>query len=637
MPSQIRMQEGRSVVCRRANSGFIKTSIRSSRNSCNILSRSRLVMLIYSIAQVLHSNSSRRGLWRGCEAFCSNDAKRFLRLNQFTIAFHTNQQQQQQHNKNNKYRLFETQINTEKDGRRHEHEHEHISGDYDNDDYTTINEKNWSSYPSLSETFSIPTVLVKDSSVHTIMKELAPHLATRKKEFENIHPRLKAVQDCDVGDNGNGNNDENTISNMKAILLDPVIMDDHIDIEMKDDIIPIIRPDVSREDYVKALTISFPKMDKTTIEMLADASAIPGPIISKTIPYTQQPIQRILSKILPKEAQPPPTGFEQIGHVIHLNLKEKHYAHRKLIGSVILDRLSPKIKTVVNKVGEVSGPYRTYDMEILAGKSDLTVEVVEDSVSLHFDLRKVYWCTRLSGERSRMLKDEFKEGQIIADAFCGVGALCVLAASKLGCTIYANDLNPDAVKYLQESAKKNRRHQIKGADDMNDDSDSDNNMSPKMPPIDVHCGDAFDFIQNLGSLPRLPHHVVMNYPLDSASFLGAFRWWPASKTKINDSPTVVHLYTFARGDDPKSEYGQKIENPRSASDVAIDLVADGLVPEGGAIQVSRYRKDYLNELGCDVKALEVRDVAPGKVVICVSFKVTNLLLSVMQGDFIDTE
>jgi len=43
----------------------------------------------------------------------------------------------------------------------------------------------------------------------------------------------------------------------------------------------------------------------------------------------------------------------------------------------------------------------------------------------------------------------------------------------------------------------------------------------------------------------------------------------------------------------------------------------------------------LDKMGCDVKAIEVRDVAPGKAVIYVSFKVTDTLLKVMQGDFVD--
>ena len=493
-------------------------------------------------------------------------------------------------------------------------------------DEHNVDEHNWRLHPSLLETYRIPTVFVKNDSLQTIIKELGPYLATRKKEFEDIHPRLKAIQNpgaIEISDDV-----LNNISDMKVVLLNPDSVSSEI-IDINEQTILNSFLEGSKSQRINALSGSFPKMAEGAINLLADAAAFPGPIISKSIPYEQQPIHRILSKILPKEAQPPPTGFEQIGHVIHLNLKEKHVSYRNLIGSVILDRLSPKIQSVVNKVGEVSGPYRTYNMELLAGKPETTVEVIEDGVSLHFDLSKVYWCTRLSGERSRMLKEEFQKGQIVADAFCGVGALCVLAASKLGCTIYANDLNPDAVKFLKESIKKNRRR-----------IETTNNTKERtqtMPSINVQCGDAFDFIQNLGSLPTLPHHVVMNYPLDSASFLGAFRWWPKSDERLKTTPTVVHLYTFARGDDPASEYGKNIVNPRSAVDVAIDLVADGLLPEGGAIKKSRFRKTYLDKLGCDVKAQEVRDVAPGKVVICVSFKISPNLLSVMQGDFIDID
>ena len=528
----------------------------------------------------------------------------------------------------------------------------------DNDDIHLINEHNWKQHPSLSETVQIPTVFVPNDSLQHIIQQLSPYLATKMKEFENIHPRLKVIQDYDIFDEIQRNSllvdnihgmvkvvlldprsvvdvlekgvDDHTLDGNDGVLLDNSIMDDSTLVKYsfmnnanddknndnnnnKDD-----NDTSSREERINILQKAFPKMNTKAIEVLTNASAFPGPVISKTIPYDQQPIQRILYKILPEEALPPPTGFEQIGHVIHLNLKEKHIPYRKLIGSVILDRLSPKVQSVVNKVGEVSGPYRTYEMELLAGKPDTMVEVIEDGVSLHFDLSKVYWCTRLSGERSRLIQNEFKQGQIIADAFCGVGALCVLSASKLGCTIYANDLNPDAVKYLKESAKKVT----------NNNSNQSNNNTPS---INVQCGDAFDFIQNLGLLPQLPHHIIMNYPLDSASFLGAFRWWSASDKRLDDCPSIVHLYTFARGDDPNHN---NHKSPRSAMDVAIDLVADGLIPEGGAIETSRYRKAYLNQLGCDVKAHEVRDVAPGKVVICVSFKITTRLLSAMQGEFL---
>jgi hypothetical protein len=99
---------------------------------------------------------------------------------------------------------------------------------------------------------------------------------------------------------------------------------------------------------------------------------------------------------------------------------------------------------------------------------------------------------------------------------------------------------------------------------------------------------------------------------------------------------TVHLYTFARGDDPDDIYNDG-KPPRDAVEVGVDLVAEGLVPEGGAIIATRFRRSFLNRLGCDVKAREVRDVAPGKVVVYVNFKVTNTLLRIMQGDFIDLE
>ena len=91
--------------------------------------------------------------------------------------------------------------------------------------------------------------------------------------------------------------------------------------------------------------------------------------------------------------------------------------------------------------------------------------------------------------------------------------------------------------------------------------------------------------------------------------------------------------TFARCDD-KNDF---VESARDAIEVAsIDLVADGMLPEDGAIEsTSRNTRAFLNNLGCSVNVREIRSVFPGKVVIYVNFKVTKSLLSTMRGDFID--
>jgi len=115
----------------------------------------------------------------------------------------------------------------------------------------------------------------------------------------------------------------------------------------------------------------------------------------------------------------------------------------------------------------------------------------------------------------------------------------------------------------------------------------------------------------------------MNYPLESPKFVSACRWWPAPTKKTDVVPTI-HLYTFARDD----ESGR-----RPAELVAIDMVAENLLPLGGAVEEATDRRQELNQLGCDVRTRVIRDVAPGKMVICVSFQATKRLIKHIQGDF----
>jgi tRNA (guanine37-N1)-methyltransferase len=78
-------------------------------------------------------------------------------------------------------------------------------------------------------------------------------------------------------------------------------------------------------------------------------------------------------------------------------------------------------------------------MEVLAGEPNFEVEHKEGSCVFQFDIRRVYWCSRLQAERDRVIK-KFKKGEVLCDAFCGVGPLAVKAA-KAGFKVIANDLN----------------------------------------------------------------------------------------------------------------------------------------------------------------------------------------------------
>lgn len=82
-------------------------------------------------------------------------------------------------------------------------------------------------------------------------------------------------------------------------------------------------------------------------------------------PYASLSAEEALRLLLPAGA-PVPTSFEEAGHVVHLNLRDEARRWRHVIGAVLLDKLGPRVRTVVTKRGELKGPFRTFDAEARA-------------------------------------------------------------------------------------------------------------------------------------------------------------------------------------------------------------------------------------------------------------------------------
>ncbi|KAK6455003.1 Met-10+ like-protein-domain-containing protein [Scheffersomyces xylosifermentans] len=172
-----------------------------------------------------------------------------------------------------------------------------------------------------------------------------------------------------------------------------------------------------------------------------------------TLEYDFWKTDDILRAVLPENLLDDiPTGFAQAGHVAHLNLRDEFKPFGSLIGQVILDKNS-KVETVVDKVDSIATKFRTFKMNILAGKDDLLVEQSESGCRFKFDFSKVYWNSRLNTEHERLI-DGFKPHEVVADVFAGVGPFAVPAGKK-EVVVLANDLNPESYKYLQENIKIN--------------------------------------------------------------------------------------------------------------------------------------------------------------------------------------
>ncbi|EKX38719.1 hypothetical protein GUITHDRAFT_165171 [Guillardia theta CCMP2712] len=126
-----------------------------------------------------------------------------------------------------------------------------------------------------------------------------------------------------------------------------------------------------------------------------------------------------------------PTGFQQIGHIAHLNLKDEHQPFKHLIA----------------QVGQIENKLRVPEFEVLAGIPDMSTEVKQNDLVFKLDYSKVYWNSRLDHERE-VLVEGFEPDSEIWDVFAGIGPFALVAAVK-GCNVFANDLNPESHHYCK--------------------------------------------------------------------------------------------------------------------------------------------------------------------------------------------
>ena len=164
-------------------------------------------------------------------------------------------------------------------------------------------------------------------------------------------------------------------------------------------------------------------------------------------------LKEIISGLLP-EGIASPSGFEVLGSVAMIYLRPAQIPYRFAIGQAILIT-QPGLKVVANKSEKLSNEYRVPILELIAGVGDFSTEVNEGKVKIKLDPSKVYYCSKLEHERSRVL-ESVKEGEFIVDACCGVGPFTLRAAKEKKAKVVANDLNPACYEYLSLNIKTNK-------------------------------------------------------------------------------------------------------------------------------------------------------------------------------------
>jgi len=213
-----------------------------------------------------------------------------------------------------------------------------------------------------------------------------------------------------------------------------------------------------------------------------------------------------------------PRGIDYVGDIAIVEVSPELKEDKKIIGQAILEA-DGHVRTVLAKSGVIVGVRRLREYEVIAGSANTETVHKENGCRYLLDVRKVYFSPRLSYEHSRVAS-QVEENETVIDMFAGVGPFSVLIAkAHRYVKVYAVDVNPDAVRYLQRNI-------------------AANGVLGKVIPM---FGDVRDLVQR--RLRGVADRVIMNLPEKASEYL------EAACEALKPQGGVVHYYEFAEGPD----------------------------------------------------------------------------------------
>lgn len=158
-------------------------------------------------------------------------------------------------------------------------------------------------------------------------------------------------------------------------------------------------------------------------------------------------IKKTVSSFLPSSLVGQlPCKWEKIGTVVTIKLPDGLSPYKESIGKAYADELG--CTTTLNERGEISGVYRTPDVEVIFG-SPLTETIhIENGVRFKIDPQKIMFSSGNMTERRRMAMISHLD-EAVVDLFAGIGYFTLpIAVYSKPKKIVACEINPVAFEYL---------------------------------------------------------------------------------------------------------------------------------------------------------------------------------------------
>ncbi|MEM3692865.1 MAG: class I SAM-dependent methyltransferase family protein [Candidatus Bathyarchaeia archaeon] len=171
---------------------------------------------------------------------------------------------------------------------------------------------------------------------------------------------------------------------------------------------------------------------------------------------TKKVLRKVLEEALGTEtAKQKYASFDLIGDIAVLRLPSGLEYLSPVLGEALL-KANRRIATVLLQKGGISGNFRLRNLKWILGERRTETIHKEHGCLFKVDLAKAYFSPRLQYERLRIAR-LIKPLENLVNLFSGVGCFSLIAAkhSLLRCA-FSIDLNPDAVKLMEENVKLNK-------------------------------------------------------------------------------------------------------------------------------------------------------------------------------------
>ncbi|UCC33060.1 MAG: class I SAM-dependent methyltransferase family protein [Candidatus Bathyarchaeota archaeon] len=215
-------------------------------------------------------------------------------------------------------------------------------------------------------------------------------------------------------------------------------------------------------------------------------------------------------------------SYDVIGDTAIIRIPDALKHRSKVIAEAIM-QTQRHVKTVLRQVTPVSGDLRLRKVEWIVGDKKAEALHKENGCLFKIALERCYFSPRLSHERMR-ISEQVKLGEVIVNMFSGVGCYSIVIAKHSTVEkVYSIDINPAAVRYMQENVKLNK-------------------VEGRVIPIE---GDAKNIIQE--SLLNVADRILMPLPERAYEYLGF------AAQALKQTGGWIHYYDF--------EYARKDESP----------------------------------------------------------------------------